>query len=383
MTRIAIAPISSSRTIVISVVLENKTDLLVGGGALEQMTSPIDIPVAKIPIGDKWVPYIPASTLKGMLRSLAEEYLRASTQRMDLWDALRRLYGQSDLEAYRGEIREKVIRKTLIQFIEEETINDKRIDDWVGRWLETGNEPEMGDGDRSLLRIARDVLSQIGLSELACYATIEGLSCELPAPLYKIRLAEAVEAPIYPCPVCQTFGAPGLRSRVTITHALPLTKPVLLVRRHVAIDRLTGAAAEAKLFDVEYLPPGHRFLFYILLHVDADEAPERLCIACRSSPGEIVQKIKRAVDENRIEDVPIYVLALSLKLLVLHGAWLGRRKSAGYGRVVVSCDYTRQDLPPELLEYLDQLEKQVGTLVDVSAKMELCNIPCQVLCQDP
>lgn len=69
-----------------------------------------------------------------------------------------------------------------------------------------------------------------------------------------------------PCAVCSIFGYMGQRGRVKFTHAWPEqeTLPLDVITR-VAINRLTGAADEGKLFDLEAIPPGVSFEFYTVL----------------------------------------------------------------------------------------------------------------------
>lgn len=69
-----------------------------------------------------------------------------------------------------------------------------------------------------------------------------------------------------PCAVCSIFGYMGQRGRVKFTHAWPVqeTLPLDVITR-VAINRLTGAADEGKLFDLEAIPPGVSFEFYTVL----------------------------------------------------------------------------------------------------------------------
>lgn len=69
-----------------------------------------------------------------------------------------------------------------------------------------------------------------------------------------------------PCAVCSVFGYMGQRGRVKFTHAWPETEdlPFDVITR-VAINRLTGAADEGKLFDLEAIPPGVMFEFYTVL----------------------------------------------------------------------------------------------------------------------
>lgn len=69
-----------------------------------------------------------------------------------------------------------------------------------------------------------------------------------------------------PCPICQVFGYVGQRGRVRVQHAFPAKGGVPLdIITRVAINRISGAADEGKLFDVEAVPPGAEFYFFIVL----------------------------------------------------------------------------------------------------------------------
>ena len=69
-----------------------------------------------------------------------------------------------------------------------------------------------------------------------------------------------------PCPVCQVFGYVGQRGRVRVQHAFPGrgVLPLDIITR-VAINRISGAADEGKLFDMEAVPPGAVFYFFVVL----------------------------------------------------------------------------------------------------------------------
>ena len=384
MTRIAVAPPASAKPLLVRVGLMNLSDLAVGGGVLEQATSPIDIPLAKMPLGDKLVPYIPASTLKGLLRSLAEQEIAKLDDHFHEYSTVEELTRQllAKVERdQRDEIEDKIVKRVLIQFIEEATV-DRHIRSIVG---ELAGERSREEGeDRYVMQIAMDVLKSVRVYRHVCNPTIEGLACELPAPLYKIKMAEELGRPLYPCPVCQTYGAPGLRARIEITHALPVTKPLVLTRRHVAIDRVTGAAAQQKLFDIEYLPPGHKFTFYITLHIPENMHTKardllgrygRMACEAQANPSEkTARELSHAAEElaNRArnsEDPGEAVLHIALLSLVSlsRGAWIGRRKSAGYGEIAATSptvDAYLTEVKTYLRELEDSLRIYAGEAVD-------------------
>ncbi|ABL78685.1 type III CRISPR-associated RAMP protein Csx7 [Thermofilum pendens] len=68
-------------------VLENLTPLRVGAGREAQLGSPVDLEPLRVRLGDRSVPYIPGSSLKGVFRSLAEAIARAEGHVIhDPWD---------------------------------------------------------------------------------------------------------------------------------------------------------------------------------------------------------------------------------------------------------------------------------------------------------
>lgn len=62
---------------IIKGILENITQLHVGTGEAETEFSTVDNPLIRISINSKDIPYIPGSTLKGILRTEVEKYFRA------------------------------------------------------------------------------------------------------------------------------------------------------------------------------------------------------------------------------------------------------------------------------------------------------------------
>lgn len=55
------------------------------------------------------------------------------------------------------------------------------------------------------------------------------------------------------CLVCQMFGAPGFRSRISFSDFLVVSEPVVLRQELLAIDRFTGGGANGKKFSYETL----------------------------------------------------------------------------------------------------------------------------------
>jgi len=121
-----------------------------------------------------------------------------------------------------------------------------------------------------------------------------------------------------PCAVCSVFGYMGQRGRVKFTHAWPEqeTLPLDVITR-VAINRLTGAADEGKLFDLEAIPPGVSFEFYTVL-------------------------------ENMTQEQKAH-FEMGLRALNLQLAGIGAHGTVGFGMVDVARVFTAE-LQPKVFE---------------------------------
>ncbi len=320
--RLAVTPHVARPRAVYQITITAKSELLVGGGTLEQALSPFDIPVAKIPHGDELVPYIPGSTLKGLLRSAAEEALRAAAGSATLSEVLRNI----DTEDITDELVDKLVLKLMKQFIDID-IRPSAIRNAQGANLYDKVVNTYGDA-------VKDILEKLRVTPAACNPAVEGLACELPIRDYKktylkaLAKALGVSEFLYPCPVCRTFGAPGYASKVVVTSAYPngrLGKDYyVLTRRHVAIDRYTGAAAEGKLFEVEYVTPGAQFVGYLLL---LGEPPH--------SQKCTIDKIVKHWLSGEPPDCDVEKTVVEEALEAAANAMLGRRKSTGMGQVEI------------------------------------------------
>lgn len=63
------------------------------------------------------------------------------------------------------------------------------------------------------------------------------------------------------CPVCRLFGSPSFGGRIFFADApvLSMKRPALETRAHVRLDPDLGVRLQGGLFDMEVVPPGHRF----------------------------------------------------------------------------------------------------------------------------
>jgi CRISPR/Cas system CSM-associated protein Csm3 (group 7 of RAMP superfamily) len=312
-----------------------ESELLVGGGSLEQATSPFDIPVAKMPWGDSFIPYTPGSTLKGLLRSAAEEMMR--TRFSDASKSIAEVFKKIEAREVGIELVEKAVIKLMQQFVSPDLVRAEDIMKAGGNDLleKVKNAYEQKGADVSR------ILSELKVSPYACPTVVEGLACELPLPPYKMPYLKALAQAAglsslpYPCPVCLTFGAPGYASSVLVTSAYPVGRLgkdyFILARTHVAIDRYTGAAAQQRLFTVEYVTAGATFIGYLILTGPSAEGPgvEGGCDRLKTE----LENWAKGQARGYIPHYVIQCLAGELKK-----AALGRRKSAGMGQVDISIE---------------------------------------------
>ena len=193
-------------------------------------------------VGER-VPYIPGSSLHGVIRAWVEKALR-SEQAPLTGEALEKIIGQD-------ETTRKSWQKNWLDAAKQE------VTEYLGR------KPRDDAEVYTHFHVYTDPHVCNPLSDLdKCERIAER---ESSAREWKRSWWQAIGREL-PCAVCSIFGYMGQRGRVKFTHAWPEieTVPVDVITR-VAINRLTGAADEGKLFDLEAIPPGVTFEFYTVL----------------------------------------------------------------------------------------------------------------------
>lgn len=187
---------------------------------------------------DERVIYVPGSSLHGVIRAWAEKIHRSS----------RPFLTRDELAARMGKLSED---------------QQKALKEQVRKELEAA----VGGGlsDEALLeqwRVHPTVCDPLSLIDQCQRFGQQGEGQVLPA---KEKWFEALGR-ANPCPACQVFGYVGQRGRVRVQHAFPAQgKLPLDIITRVAINRISGAADEGKLFDLEAVPPGAVFYFYVVL----------------------------------------------------------------------------------------------------------------------
>lgn len=212
----------------------------VGSGENIKLPTPVDNPQTRIlrlvpaKQEEKWLVYIPGSSLHGVIRSALEDYLRTVA------------YNDST--------------KNVGQLLN--SLDNKKLKDWMQKEV-------------NKYRSAVPGIDELLLFPEVCYPTLTFDACQWPPDQQHVeyykkvgRVSKENEEPI-PCLVCQLFGAPGLRGRVRILNAYPSKEtaerlPLEVITR-VAINRVTGAAEERRLFDLEAIPPGATFYFAVVI----------------------------------------------------------------------------------------------------------------------
>ena len=219
--------------------LTTKSHLRVGAGEGATEIAAVELPLIRALViegdGEKRIPYLPASSLHGVTRSWVEKVIRSQGTHIP----------RTELETKEGfEEAKEQAKKDFKSFLGQELTDDELFEHWQ-------------------------------VYEKVCDPMLDCDRCETitdEAKRWKRDWMEAVRGGP-PCTVCAIFGYPGQRGKVRMTHAFPTHEelPVDIITR-VAINRLTGAADEGKLFDLEAIPPGVTFYFFVTLeNLDDDE----------------------------------------------------------------------------------------------------------------
>ncbi|BBD73509.1 hypothetical protein HS1genome_1898 [Sulfodiicoccus acidiphilus] len=246
---------------VVPIALITKSPLRVGGSSVYFDYVSADLPQSKLVLnleGRSYaIPYIPATSFKGVLRSQVELNERRSAGRWCEPDLQKRVGDLAEMSREAWELLKRLL--------------NEEVDVLSGAGLlKTGKLT-----DKSQLReVLEAYLDVTGWNAAAsCYSTSDLDRCENTSALESPERRELREkwntftGRNAICPVCALYGTGGLRSSVRFTNFFPIDPfPVMLDRiSHVSIDRRTGAAAESKLFNEEVVFPRQLFLGFALL----------------------------------------------------------------------------------------------------------------------
>jgi CRISPR-associated protein Csm3 len=219
--------------------LVTKSHLRIGAGEGTADISAAENPIIRALIhtdeGEKRVPYLPGSSLHGVIRSWVEKALRSRDVPISREKRAELLANQSELK--------DALRQEIGSFLgKEQPTDEEMLDHWQIHQRVCNPLLQVDQCERITLRDENRFWKQAYWSEIG-------------RPM--------------PCDVCDIFGYSGQRGRVKISHAFPAyplgdQMPVDVITR-VAINRLTGAADEGKLFDLEAIPPGVTFYYFVIM----------------------------------------------------------------------------------------------------------------------
>lgn len=227
--------------------VETKSHLRIGAGEGSAELAAAELPLIRALVlegaNEKRVLYLPGSSLHGVIRSWVEKALRSSQEPLAP-ERLREIAppGSEAFEQAATEVKAFLGRQP------DEEIPPEEV---YARW-----------------EVYQDVCNP--LLDVDKCERISGRESE--GQRWKVPFWDKVGRSV-PCHVCRIFGYMGQRGRVKISHAFPAREkvPVDIITR-VAINRLTGAADEGKLFDLEAIPPGCVFYFFTVLeNLDAEQ----------------------------------------------------------------------------------------------------------------
>lgn len=226
--------------------LTTKSHLAIGAGETAEL-APVDKPVIRAMIyqgeKDEFIPYIPASSIHGVVRSWVEKVLRSQSQPLPVKDKFKAFKKNEDGD------EKKDYANQLWNRVKHDLGIDSKIEE----------TPELIDKIWNEWRLYKDV----------CNIFWEHDRCQ---PRDDKPEAKAIAAWLKhigrgdKCPVCRLFGHTGQRGRVRFSHAFPGDSSFRLdIITRVAINRHTGAADDGKLFDMEAVPPNVAFHFFVML----------------------------------------------------------------------------------------------------------------------
>ncbi|MBW1947042.1 MAG: hypothetical protein JRI33_03805 [Deltaproteobacteria bacterium] len=227
--------------------LTTKSHLAIGSGEAAEL-SPVEKPIIRALIHDEnqRVPYLPASSLHGVIRAWVEKALRSLNEPIDVSGSFKNFNDENADAAAK-------IKQALCRDLDLPLETD--LAQIVQKW-----------------KIWADVCNPFWEHDKCEYLVDEAPGSPNPKRLWFEEIGREV-----PCKACYLFGHTGQRGRVRFTHAFPppAGTPLDVITR-VAINRYTGAADPGKLFDLEAVPPGVQFHFFAILENLSEEEKRRL-----------------------------------------------------------------------------------------------------------
>lgn len=234
--------------------LTTKSHLALGAGEAAEL-SPVDKPIIRALIynEEERVPYLPASSLHGVIRAWVEKALRSLGEPIA---DVKKIF--EDFEKINKEAAAWLTKKVCNDL---DLPQDCSLEEMTQHW-----------------ELWQEVCNPFWEHDKCEYLVDE--APERPSP--KRLWLEHLKRPV-PCQACALFGHIGLRGRVRFTHGFPPPAgfPLDVITR-VAINRYTNAADPGKLFDLEAVPPGVPFHFFVILENLSEEEKNRFDLGIRA-----------------------------------------------------------------------------------------------------
>jgi len=130
-----------------------------------------------------------------------------------------------------------------------------------------------------------------------------------------------------PCVICKIFGGPTIASAIVV-HNLYGINAATDIRTSVSINRITGAQAPGRLFDLEFVVPGSEF-------VPSFGYPKQ---GYKSDDNVIFEIDARRINLDNKESPETKILLYIFSRLVNGEIRVGGRKSIGMGRIKLVID---------------------------------------------
>jgi len=280
----------------VEAVVINEVPLRVGSGRGEGLGE-ADLPVVK---GKDELPFIPGSSLKGVLRSWLEAiHSPEDTCRV----------GDSSHEccSLKAELVYKLVKgieKRFYKGLKLEAEEFKRAVEEIDlrkiaeRYKECAG---VGEATKKFASAMQSIAKDVTVLEVSALVN---------------RLRDVlIKEKLIPCIICRIFGNKALAAHISISDARPTDGDIkTFSRTRIAIDRFTKTALPRALFDYEYVPEGYKWKFKI--------------IAWNIDLGD-----KNGDASSR--------LRLLLENLASIGLFMGGMKSAGHGLLRLVVDESR------------------------------------------
>jgi CRISPR/Cas system CSM-associated protein Csm3 (group 7 of RAMP superfamily) len=230
----------------VEAVVINEVPLRVGSGRGEGLGE-ADLPVVK---GKDELPFIPGSSLKGILRSWLEDiHSPEDTCRV----------GDSSHEccSLKAELVYKLVKgieKRFYKGLKLEAEEFKRAVEEIDlrkiaeRYKECAG---VGEATKKFASAMQSIAKDVTVLEVSALVN---------------RLRDVlIKEKLIPCIICRIFGNKALAAHISISDARPTDGNVkTFSRTRVAIDRFTKTALPRALFDYEYVPEGYKWKFKII-----------------------------------------------------------------------------------------------------------------------